>query len=616
MGKLSWYYNRLKAMNLREVKWRVDQKMLQRQERSVFGEKEMNVGESVFNKSFSSLSFNPEALGINFANRQYSTETRLHLLKGPDYGKWSKTFSYSLDYKQRDDFGDARTNWEKDRHFDWALTAKAYYVTKDEKHHDELNKKVTEWCKANPFLHGIAWTSAMEFAIRSINWMMALAFLQKGGKDNSLLRNGIINITDYLTKHYSRFSSANNHLLVEATAIGLAGYALGYKPWQQLAIKILSEELLNQNYDDGVNKELSLHYQTFGMEAYCLMMHVMRCNGEEVPVTWIDMLRKQGEYVSHCCWKEKAVMEFGDDDEGKIIDLRGGDWHNFNYLLQFVSLLTGCRFSSFENVEENITWLFSDEEEIKDVKNLPLYNNKESRCFSIGGNTFLRDSSDHVLIGIDHAELGFGTIAAHGHADALSVQMMVDGKVILADPGTFIYHCNLPMRNEFRKTVNHNTIAMLDDNGNPIDQSQMLGAFLWGRKAHCTLEKFQTSSSVDTLTASHDGYLPFRHQRTVEFIGKDTSKPILRVKDAMGEGKWVATWMLGADCSVKEEGEEWTIKNDGQIVVLSVGTDVDRIAVEDVEVSEEYGVKRPSKAIRIYGSQPVLSVDFMIIINK
>ena len=53
MGKLSWYYNRLKAMNLREVKWRVDQKMLQRQERSVFGEKEMNVGESVFNKSFS-----------------------------------------------------------------------------------------------------------------------------------------------------------------------------------------------------------------------------------------------------------------------------------------------------------------------------------------------------------------------------------------------------------------------------------------------------------------------------------------------------------------------------------------------------------------------------------
>lgn len=454
----------------------------------------------------------------------------------------------------------------------------------------------------------------MEFAIRSINWMMALAFLQKGGKDIPLLRNGIINITEYLTKHYSRFSSANNHLLVEATAIGMAGYAFGHKPWQQLAIKILSEELLNQNYEDGVNKELSLHYQTFGMEAYCLMMHVMACNGEEVPAAWVDMLRKQGEYVSHCCWREKAVMEFGDDDEGKIIDLRGGDWHNFNYILQLVSLLTGCRFSSFDKVVENISWLF-DEKEIRGVSDLPLYNNKVSRCFSVGGNTFLRDSSDRVLIGIDHAELGFGTIAAHGHADALSVQMMVDGKVILADPGTYVYHCNLPMRNKFRRTVNHNTVALLDENGCAIDQSQMLGAFLWGKRAHCTLENFQTSSSVDTLTASHDGYLPFRHQRTVEFIGKDTSKPILRVKDAMGEGKWVATWMLGADCKVCANGEDWMIENDSQMVVLSVDTDIDRIAVEEAKVSEEYGVKRPSKAIRIYGSQSVLSVDFKIMLK-
>ena len=614
MGKLSWYYNRLRAMNLREVAWRVDQKRLQRQERGIYGSKEVNVGECVFNKSLDSLKFRPELLGINFDNKVYETETKVHLLKGPDYGKWPSTFSYSLDYKQRDDLGDARTNWEKDRHFDWALTAKAYYATKNEKYYHELNEKVKEWCKVNPFLHGIAWTSAMEFAIRSINWMVTLAFIQKSGKDIPQLRNGIINITEYLTRHYSRFSSANNHLLVEATAIGMAGFAFDNKAWKDLAIRILSEELLNQNYEDGVNKELSLHYQTFGMEAYCLMMHAMRCNGETIPKAWIDMLKKQGEYVAHCCWREKKMMEFGDDDEGKIIDLKGGDWHNFNYILQFVSLLTGCRFSSFDCVEENISWLFNDDE-IKGIKKLPIYNIKESRCFSIGGNTFLRDASDRILIGIDHAELGFGSIAAHGHADALSVQMMVDGKVILADPGTYIYHCDLPSRNEFRKTVNHNTITMLDDNGSSIDQSQMLGAFLWGKRAHCSLEDYQTSSSVDTLTASHDGYLPFRHQRTVEFIGKDTSKPILRVKDAMGEGKWVATWMLGADCSVKENGEDWIIENSNQIVVLNIGTEIDRIAIEEAEVSEEYGVKKPSKAIRIYGSQPVLSVDFKIVLN-
>ena len=65
----------------------------------------------------------------------------------------------------------------------------------------------------------------MEFAIRAINWMYALAFVREAGKDIPSLSVGVINMVDYLTKHYSRYSSTNNHLLVEATAFGIAGYA-------------------------------------------------------------------------------------------------------------------------------------------------------------------------------------------------------------------------------------------------------------------------------------------------------------------------------------------------------------------------------------------------------
>lgn len=614
MSKLSWYYNRLKAMDFREVVWRMSQKRLQMQERQAFGAADKNVGDDVFDKKLESLVFKADSLGINFENRHYGTETSIHLLKGPDYEQWPKTFSYSLDYKQKDELGDARTNWEKNRHFDWALIAKAYYVSSDEEVFCELDKMTKAWMEENPFLHGISWTSAMEFAIRSINWMFALAFIRKSGKDIPSLKNGILNITDYLTKHYSRFSSANNHLLVEATAIGLAGYAFDYEYWKRLATKILSEELHNQNYRDGVNKELSLHYQTFGMEAYCLMAHTMKANGDKVPAEWVDMLGLQGEYVAHCCWREKTVMEFGDDDEGKIIDLRGGDWHNFNYILQLTSMVTGRRFASFNEVEENISWLYT-EDCINKIKAQQIYDNTYSRCFDIGGNTFMRDASDRILIGIDHAELGFGTIAAHGHADALSVQMMVDGNVILADPGTYIYHCNLPMRDKFRKTVNHNTMAMVDDSGMAIDQSQMLGAFLWGKRAHCTLEHWESDDKHDVLTASHDGYMPIKHQRTVELIGKDTSTPVLRIKDAVSGGKWVATWMLGKNCDVNVEDDKYIISNDIQIVVLTVNTATDDIKIENVEISEEYGMKCSSKAIRIYSSQPALSVDFKIVLK-
>lgn len=586
-------------MNVLEVGWRLQQKLLQRQERRRFGGAFVSVGAETFDKSLARLVFDGHALGLNFDNSHYNLNTEVELLKGPDYSRWPNSFSYDLDYKQRDDLGDARTNWEKNRHFDWALLAKAYFVNRDEMHLQQLQSKVSEWCRENPFLHGISWTSAMEFAIRAINWMYALAFVREAGKDIPSLSVGVINMVDYLTKHYSRYSSANNHLLVEATAIGIAGYAFHYQPWKDLAIKILTKELDKQNYPDGVNKELSLHYQTFGMEAYLLMAHV---SGEAF---WNDMLKREAEFVAHSSWREQTVCEFGDDDEGKILDLQGREWHQWEWVLQLASLVTGERYSRFDEVCENTRWLFADEE-IEAIKKKPLYDATKSRCFREGGNSFLRDSSDRVLIGIDHAALGFGAIAAHGHADALSFQLLVDGQAVITDPGTYIYHCGLEHRNAFRKTINHSTVCI-----GGKDQSEMLGAFLWGERAGCKLEHFSSTDEMDVLTASHDGYKPIIHQRTFEW---NKIKRKLRIKDVFTkETDWASTLMLGKDvCVDKKQDGSIVLSSGGNEVVVSVGTPIEKLEIEDAEVSTEYGVKYPSKAIRIYGHATACSVDIDI----
>lgn len=598
-SKIAWYLNRLRAMNLPEVGWRISQKLLQRQERKIFGNSRISVGSEVFDSNLVGLKFDYKSIGLNFGNQHFGLNTEANLLKGPDFGQWPMTFSYDLDYKQRDDLGDARTNWEKNRHFDWALMAKAYYVSKDESFLQKLTDNVKAWCEKNPFLHGISWTSAMELAIRTINWMYALAFVKATGADISSLRVGAINMVDYLTKHFSRYSSANNHLLVEATAIGIAGYTFNHQPWKELAFRLLSEELDKQNYSDGVNKELSLHYQTFGMEAYLLLAYV---SGES---RWNEMLRKQCEYVAHAIWREKTVCEFGDDDEGKILDFQGGKWHQWEWVLQLGSLVTGVRYSRFDDICENTRWLFTDEE-IEAIKNKPLYANTKSRCFEIGGNSFLRDKDDRVLIGIDHAALGFGTIAAHGHADALSFQMLVDGEAVITDPGTYIYHCDLEHRNTFRKTINHSTVCI-----GGKDQSEMLGAFLWGKRAECKLEHFSSSDEMDVLTASHDGYKPIIHQRTFEW-NKISRK--LRVKDAFTqETEWVSTLMLGKDANVLSlSSESVELQSGGNVITISVNTEIDELKIEDSGVSTEYGVKCPSKAIRIYGHTGVCSIDIVI----
>lgn len=606
MGKIPWYFNRLRAMSIPEVGWRLQQKRLQRKERKVYGCHETTVIASLFDKNLEPLKFNPKTLGINFDNKTFGTNTSIHLIGGYPYGKykekwnagfqtdnaWSNDFSYSLNYKQRDDIGDARTNWELNRHFQFALLAKALYVTGDRKYFNELKGLFYSWNEKDPFLHGISWTSVMEVAIRCIQWCVMLAFLKssEGITDDKMLGEveiGIKNMATYVSCHYSRYSSANNHLLVEATAIAFAGFAFGNDDWKQLAIRILNEELLKQNYTDGVNKEMSLHYQTFGMEAYALVMHLMKASGMQVPQKWNDILGKQCEFVAHSMVTETRACEFGDNDDGKILDLEGGDISHYRYVLQLCSLVLGKRYEVFEHVSETVSWLFT-ETEINGCKQMAEYDASHSRTFNEGGYTFLRSNDGRVVIGIDHAPLGFGSIAAHGHADALSFQLFVDGECILGDPGTLIYHCWLNKRNEYRRSCNHNTVWIKDN-----EQSQMLGAFLWGKKAETTLKSCSLNKDgKDSITGESHWQNRDTHHRKLTL---DKAKRLIHIDDVLeSSSKGFATFILHSRCSVSINETTLTIERDGIVIKMNTGTIP---SIEESWYSEHYGIEEKTKKI-------------------
>ncbi len=605
MGKLAWYFNRLRAMNLPEVGWRLQQKCLQGQEKKRYGKRDMAVTACLFDRALQPLRFDADKLGLNYGNAAFHAETRIHLLGGYDYGKyreqwsagfqtgreWDNAFSYALNYKQRDDIGDARTNWELNRHFQFALLAKAYYATGEKQYAEELERLFTDWNRRNPFLHGISWTSVMEVAIRCIQWTVALAFLRSkgytaGGALLMDMETGIKNMAAYIARHYSRFSSANNHLLVEATAIAYAGFAFDHEPWKQLAIRILDEELTKQNYADGVNMEMALHYQTFGMEAYALVMHLMQSAGMTVPEPWAVMMERQCEFVVCSMVSETRACEFGDNDEGKILDLEGGDICHYRYLLQLCSMVLGKRFESFGRVSETIAWLYPLAE-IASVKEMPLWEATESRTFGQGGYTFLRSHDGKVMIGIDHAPLGFGSIAAHGHADALSFQLYVDGKCILGDPGTYIYHCNLQKRNEYRQSQNHNTVCAMNEE----EQSQMMGAFLWGKKAETRLVKSSLSAEGDTLQGECRWQNGFVHTRSFDF---DREHRLVMDDAFEATAQGYASLVLHPDCQVTLTDGAAVIERDG----ITVRIEADALPeIADACYSEEYGKEEKTKKL-------------------
>lgn len=607
MSKLAWYFNRLRAMNVPEVYWRLQQKRLQQHEASVFEKKPQSVCSIQLDNHSAPSTFNADAIGLNFHNSHHGTCTSIHLPGGYDYdtyktqwnagfqteNTWPHTFSYALKYKQCDNIGDARTNWELNRHFQFALMAKAWYVTRSPHYGAELEHLFTDWNSHNAFLHGISWTSVMEVAIRLIQWCVSLSFLKAGGyadeKDLlSDMEKGIRNMATYVAAHYSRYSSANNHLLVEATALAFAGFGLGHKQWTSLAISLLDEELLKQNYTDGVNKEVSLHYQTFGMEAYALVAHLMLRHGLTVSPAWIEMLQKQCEFVIHSMVDETHACEFGDNDEGKVLDLEGGHICHYRYVLQLCSLVTGQRYESFNRISETISWLFTDEE-IKRCKSLPLYEASASRTFPEGGYTFMRSRDQRIVIGIDHAPLGFGSIAAHGHADALSFQLYADGKAIFGDPGTFIYHCMIEQRNAFRQSANHNTVWTDGE-----EQSQMMGAFLWGKKAHTAVTELNIGNNkADIIEAVCTWWSGQRHTRRFTF---DKEQCLIINDNFRSAHNGTATFILHPDCNVTVCNNVATIVRDGITVKMEADATPE---IHDAWYSEEYGIKRACQKLTL-----------------
>lgn len=559
LSKITWLYNRFKAMSAGEILWRLQQKSIKNTERKRYKNNPVPVTELTLNDKFDNLTLDINKLGINWDNEVFTLNNEISLFDMYSYEKyrkqwhagfqtensWPLVFSYDLDCTQRIDIGDVRTNWELNRHFQFCVLAKSYYASGNQVYLEEFLELFHDWNEKNPFLHGVAWTSPMEVAIRLNSWIYSYCFIKKANGKYTVeieelifekMRVGILNMTEYVTKHYSRFSSANNHLIVEACSVGLSGMLFGNKEWVDTTIRILSHEIIAQNYSDGVNKELSLHYQTFFMEAVGLLVHVMQTNNILVPRAWIDMLDKMSQYVSNCIGNHGEVIVFGDNDEGKVLDLSGHEFNHYKYVLDLMGCILDKRYTELEDFNENIRWLYSGTQ-ISDYKEKPLYKNDSSICYKEGGNTILKSHDGRILIGIDHAALGFGSIAAHGHADALSFQMFVDGVPVFVDPGTYNYHITPEDRDSFRKTENHNTITI-----NGQDQSQMLGPFLWGKRADVILLEFNLKNQIDLINAEHNGYFPLTHKRKFTFNKEDHFK----IQDSIngGECEWSLSYLV------------------------------------------------------------------------
>lgn len=515
-------------MSAGEVAWRFGQKRLSAHERRAFSKMEPVYAVDAYGRAPKA---NLSRLGIDFANDEFSVGADIELLGGYQYSeyrkRWHAAFQslgdwpmrFAADYAFGDEGapGDIRTNWELNRHRQFTLLAKSYFVTSTDGYFSELSDLFEDWNEQNPFMWGPEWASPMEESIRLINWLVTAAFLEAAGDEatDGLRRRLVVGawvMAAHVRQHYSRYSSANNHTIVEAVGVAVAATVFGEHEWLDEALALLESEVAHQTHPDGVNKEQALHYQLFVMEGLCLVSHTLRTIGKALPTSLVERLLSMARYARACSVGGGKYVEFGDDDEGVILCLGPEKPCYPDYVLALVTLELESDYRWVEDVRccETVGWLYG-KRSLQSSNALPLVQNAPVESFPDGGVTIVRFDEGHGVLAFDHGPLGFGRLAAHGHADALSVQLYVDGEPVLIDPGTYIYNGDRRMRDKFRSTCVHNTVCMGGRN-----QSEALGPFLWGRKANVSGFALEEREGCVAMSAEHDGYSPMRVRRRVE----------------------------------------------------------------------------------------------------
>lgn len=545
MENIKWLINRLIAMNVPELVWRIQQKMLQKIEYKRYFVIHLPVTKIPIPVSLQNMTSDEDRIAINWNNTKYRLFEKLDIFGVYDYQyykkKWNAGFqtentwpttdySYNILISQRDDIGDIRTNWELNRHFQFVGLAKNYYVTGNQIYLNELKELFWDWNENNLFLHGVQWISAMEVAIRVVSWTYMYCFLEKGFKKQENHRNqefldqvlhGIKVMANYIAMHRARFTSANNHLIIEMLGIGVAGILFNNTVWINQAIKTLTEELPRQNSMDGVNKEMSLHYQCIVMEAYGILWLQLKKNGIAIPDIWNNYLTHMSEFVADCCGDYSETVVFGDNDEGKNLDFGGEIYDYYRYVLQLMGIILNYKYTDTD-INENVYWLADDTELHKYICKR-IYCSNVVRFYKEGGYVILRSKDHKVLIGFDFANLGFGSIAAHGHADALSIQVFYEGVPILVDSGTYNYHFPKTARENYRRTLAHNTIHIESK-----EQAEILGPFLWGKRYTIVLEDIEISDKKISIQAAinYNGIHQVR-QISFDYYRKITVKDVV-----------------------------------------------------------------------------------------
>ncbi len=502
----------------------------------------------------------------------------------------------ALDWWRISDFdprsGDIKAVWEASR-FDWVIAMAQRAVCGRPAEVARLNDWLSEWTKAVPPYRGANWKCGQEASIRVLHLVLAAQILGQ-------VKDPLPGLVDLIRQHLVRIAPTlgyaigqqNNHGTSEAAALYVGGSFLAQqgdkkgKHWQKRGERQLAERALALIEPDGTFSQYSVTYHRVMLDTYSFAEAWRR--HQNLP-QWSEEVRERLGQAADWLHRLTDVQSgdapnLGANDGARLIPLTDTDYRDFRPCAHLAQTLFRDRvaYEDEGDWDQPLIWLGIARPET-------LAQQSGSVTLDNGGLHILRMKK--VAAYLRYPRFRFRPV----QADALHLDLWVDGENVLRDGGTYSYNVSEADAAYFNGTAGHNTIEM-----DGRDQMPRIGRFLFGDwlKAQDVEPVREEAGAVtasagyrDRWGASHNRQITLEENRLIciDRIKGFEKSAVLRLRLCPGEWRQEEDTVTDGVRSIRVKYE------DGKACPLSLTTG---------QESRYYLLKTPVPVIKVALERP------------